>query len=85
MACLHLHLYPARVDGGHTICLDCLAHVIVSDCRYASGESAQEDRAKVARACERVLQGEPGERESRCLKCDPHDAATHVVLPMGGA
>lgn len=45
--CEHHHLHPARHDGGHTICLDCGSHVIITEGRHANGLSAIAERDKL--------------------------------------
>jgi hypothetical protein len=50
--CFHRNIHPARVDGCHTSCLDCGAHVIVETAQYASGQTPAEDAAKMRAQCD---------------------------------
>jgi hypothetical protein len=45
--CSHYNLHPARHDGGHTVCLDCGAHVIVTEGRYGNELNAIAERDKL--------------------------------------
>jgi hypothetical protein len=50
--CKHTNIHPARIDGLHTVYLDCNEHLILSPCRYASGLSVEEDARKMREKCD---------------------------------
>lgn len=52
--CAHRNLHERRLDGAHTVCLDCGRHVIVSLAHYANGETETEQAVRLLRVLERA-------------------------------
>jgi hypothetical protein len=46
-ACVHRNLHPGRLDGSHTICLDCGSHVCITGAHHVSGEMMAAQAARM--------------------------------------
>jgi hypothetical protein len=70
-ACKHVNLHKGRIDGTHTVCLDCGAHVSILVSCYASGVSPEKQAAEMLKKCDEQV--ESGRRH-----LTGHEAIAHA-------